>query len=208
VSGDATGEPVDDPDAALRADRRRLTWGGAAWLFVLAAIGVVQIVRGQWIDAAIFGVTTLLLVAAVLLVPVGTPTRRPGIRRIIAGGAVVAAILGLSTRHGAVAAITMIVAGVAAVLIVWPPVDRPAPEAPWPKALRRLAFAWTVIWIVGCLWELLEFVLGGLIPNGRITHPALSDLLDPIVTPGIGQLAFAMIWVAAGIFLVRRGGRR
>jgi hypothetical protein len=208
VSGETAGEPVEQPDAAVRADHRRLTWGGAAWLFVLAAIGVVQIVRHQWIDAAIFGVTTLLLVVAVVLVPVGRATSRPGIRPLVAGGAVIAAVLGLSTRHGAIAAITMIVAGIAAVGIAWPPVDRAAPAGPWPKALRRLAVAWTLIWIIACLWELLEFVLGGLVPTGRITHPALSDLLDPIVTPGIGQLLFALLWVAAGIFLVRRGGRR
>jgi hypothetical protein len=208
VSGETAGEPVEQPDAAVRADHRRLTWGGAAWLFVLAAIGVVQIVRHQWIDAAIFGVTTLLLVVAVVLVPVGRATSRPGIRPLVAGGAVIAAVLGLSTRHGAIAAITMIVAGIAAVAIAWPPVDRAARPGPWPKALRRLAVAWTLIWIIACLWELLEFVLGGLVPTGRITHPALSDLLDPIVTPGIGQLVFALLWVAAGIFLVRRGGRR
>jgi hypothetical protein len=38
--------------------------------------------------------------------------------------------------------------------------------------------------------------------------PALSDLIDPIVTPGLGQAVFAAVWLAIGIFLVVRGGRR
>lgn len=208
MSGEATGEPVDDPAAGVSRGRR-VTWGGLAWLSVLAAIGAVQVVRGQWIDAAIFGGAALVLTAdAVGLLPAGKPRRRPGVRVLVVGGAFIAVVLSFAPRHGLLAAVTLLAVGVAAVVIAWPPAEAPAPAGAWPKALRTLAIWWSAIWIAGCVWELVQFILGGISPGGRVRYPALSDLLDPVVALGIGQAVFAVVWIAAGVFLVARGGRR
>lgn len=195
-------------EAATSQGARRLTWGGVAWLLVLTAIGAVQVVRGQWVDAAIFGAAAAVLAAdAVGLLPAGTPRRRPRTRVLVWAGAIVAVVLGFAPRHGLIAGATLIVVGIAAVVIAWPPAEGRLPGERWPKALRSLAASWAVIWVIGCLWELAQFILGGVALGGRSAHPALSDLLDPLGTPGIGQLAFALVWVAGGVFLVARGGR-
>ncbi len=208
MSGAHASEPVEEPDAAAPRRAGRLTWGGAAWLFVLAAIGIVQVVRGQWIDAVIFGgAATALAADAAGLIPAGAPRSRPRSASLLAAGAAFAGVLSLAPRHGVVAAIAVLAVGIAALLIAWPPAP-PRGVSPWPRALRELAIWWAAIWIVGCLWELAQFILGGLAPGGRGAHPALSDLLDPVVAPGIGQVVFAVAWVAAGVFLVVRGGAR
>ena len=209
MSGETVGDPKDDPHVAPAQVRRRLTWGGAAWLFVLVATGIVQIVRRQWIDAAIFGAAALLLTAdAAGLFPVGRPRTLPRMRVLLGAAAACLIVLSLAPRHGVLAAVTMLAIGVGAVIVAWPPISDPRPPSPWPRALRRLGIAWAVIWIVGCIWELIEFILGGLSPQARVMFPALSDMLDPIVTPGLGQAVFAAAWLAIGIFLVMRRRRR
>jgi hypothetical protein len=212
VSGETVGDPKDESEVAPARVRRRLTWGGAAWLFVLVATGIVQIIRRQWIDAAFFGAAALLLAAdAAGLFPVGRPRPRPRMRVLLGAAAGCLVVLSLAPRHGVLATVTMLAIGVGAVVIAWPPMSEPRPPSPWPRALRRLGIAWAVIWIIGCIWELIEFILGGLGvfgPQERVMFPALSDLIDPIVTPGLGQAVFAAVWLAIGIFLVVRGGRR
>lgn len=213
MSGETVGDPKDKPEVAPEVapagGRRRLTWGGAAWLFVLVATGIVQIIRRQWIDTAIFGAAALLLAAdAAGLFPGGRPRARPRLRVLLGAAAVCLVVLSLAPRHGVLATVTMLAIGVGAVVVAWPPLSEPRPPSRWPRPLRRLGIAWAVIWIIACIWELIEFILGGLGPQERVMFPALSDLLDPIVTPGLGQAVFAAGWLAIGIFLVVRGGRR
>jgi hypothetical protein len=59
--------------------------------------------------------------------------------------------------------------------------------------------------VLGCLWELAQFILG-------LTRPgdpafALSDLLDPLLAAWPGRLVFILLWLAGGCFLLLRGRR-
>lgn len=101
-------------------------------------------------------------------------------------------------------AAVVIAAGVTALALAWSQPDGP-PAAPWSRGLQRLAIAWSVILVAGCLWELLQFILGRVEP--RLQWFALSDLVDPLVSSLPGRVLFIAAWVVAGVFLVRRGRR-
>ena len=191
-----------------RAGVRSLHLGSVAWIAILAVTGVVQLLRDQLADALIFGIASLLLLLiAAGAVPVLDRLRRPPLTVTVLGATGVALLVAVVPRHSVIAGIAFGVVVVLAVLAGAPPANT-LPRTRWPKTLRRLAWAWAVIWIAACLWELLQVLLGGTTAGGRIAHPALSDLLDPLLAQPPGRIAFAVCWAAIGLFLVTRGGRR
>ncbi len=190
------------------AERRRVRWGSLAWLTVLSLIGIVQLTRRQWGDALVFGIAAVALIAeAAGVFPVLDRLRRPAVAVVAVAAAVAAALLVVVPRHSPVSAGAFALVGAAAVIVAVPP-PRDGERRRWSPALRGLGWAWASIVIVACLWELLQVMLGGSTPGGRAAHPALSDLLDPVLNTLPGRIGFAVVWAGIGLFLVTRRPRR
>jgi hypothetical protein len=190
------------------APTRRVTVATGCWLFVLVAIGVVQIVRTQWFDALVYAVAAV----GVVLVAIGLSPRPPGWHIALpwlAGSAgVVAAILCFLPRHSLAMQAAVIGIGGAAIVLAWSAaaVARPGTPTRLTRGILRLALAWALIVVTGCVWELIQFILGLVEPDSRWF--ALSDLLNPAVDSVPGRVVFIAAWIAGGAWLLRRGGTR
>ncbi|HKT56843.1 MAG TPA: hypothetical protein VJR25_08725 [Microbacterium sp.] len=181
------------------------TRGQLCWITILVLIGIVQIVRAQLFDAVFFGAAAIVTVLdATGLLPVAPARRRVAGRLLVGAGAVAAVAVGLLPRHLPAMIMVMLVLGAAVLVLVWPGSGE---RAPWGRGMRRLAWCWTLIVVVGCLWELFAFIAGLVDPSAPIV-PALSDLLDPLLADRVGQAVFAVIWAVLGVWLVRRAVRR
>ncbi len=201
---------TDGTGAAAGRTRGRPSRAALAWLAVIGLIGIVQLARGQWGDAALFGAAGVVVaVSALSTRRAGRHAGRPAAPVIASGAVLLIVALSVVPRHSVWALIAVVITGAAAAVTTWrqPAADDSRAQA-WTPALRTLAWSWAAIVIVASLWELLQVTLGRILPGGRAAYPALSDLLDPLVTPPIGQTLFAMCWVALGVFLATRGGRR
>ena len=182
----------------------------APWIFILAAICLVQIVRQQPVDAAIFGAGTVVLA---LDAAGALPTRRVrpaiGLTAVIAAATLVAVVLALAPRHGVVAGIAVAAVGLVALALAWflPPVAA-APDGPQRRLrVRRAAIGWACVALVMCLVELWSFLMGRLTTDAKGEHPAISELLDPVLDDAIWRAVFAVAWLALGVLLVTRGRR-
>ncbi len=185
-----------------RAARRALRWPVLCWTVILLLIGTVQIVRAEWFDAVLFFAAAALVAASAWLpLPGGGRISRGA---LLTGTVLAAGALALLPRHGVWMGIGVGLVGVAAIALSWP--GAPSRGAAWTTGLRRLAVGWAAILVAGCLWELAQFIVGRLHPEQP--SYALSDLLDPLIDTPVGKAAFVAAWLAAGLFLVRRGGRR
>jgi hypothetical protein len=51
-------------------------------------------------------------------------------------------------------------------------------------------------------------VLGRVVPAQKAEHPAISDLLDPAIDQFWFRALFVIGWLALGLALLGRGGRR
>jgi hypothetical protein len=194
----AQGEPV--------AGRPRLgvRWSEWLWLTILTAIGVVQIIRAQWFDAVVFFVVVVaLLVDAFGLIPAVSRGRRLATRGLVVGAAAIGAVMCFLPRHATWMGVAVLLAGAAGVVIAWP--QRPGTAPAWSPGLRRLAWTWSAIVVIGCVWELTQFVLARIAPQRQWF--ALSDLVDPLVATVPGRILFIAAWVACGAFLLGRGRR-
>ncbi|WP_417555823.1 hypothetical protein [Microbacterium sp.] len=193
-------KPGSDAGGHASSQRgRALRWPVVCWLIILVLIGIVQVVRGDVFDTVAFAVAIVLVIASILL-----PQRAGrGVHTSVIAitSTVLAVAVALLPRHSPGMVAAVLVTGVVALISGW--AGTASAVHRWTPGLHRLAVAWAVILVVGCLWELAQFIVGRLAP----TQPsfALSDLVDPLLDVPLGKAVFAMAWLACGVFLVLRG---
>lgn len=62
---------------------------------------------------------------------------------------------------------------------------------------------WAAIGVAACLWELTSFIAQQVWPADADSHPAVSDLVAPLLAGGVGRGVFLMLWAAAGWWLLQ-----
>ena len=194
---------MSDPAVGMTtsATRGRRVLRAAPWLAILLITGTVQFVRNAPWDGVIF-----VTACAVLTVDVVRPLSswpRPHVRRKLVWLVVAAAgvLLVLMPRHSVGEGIVAIAIGLTALLFAWP--DRPASaRVADDPTIRRTGVLWAITALAVCVWELTSFVLGRVMPGGVIEHPAISDLINPILDVDWGHAVFAAAWLAFGALLL------
>jgi hypothetical protein len=175
---------------------RRLTVDLPVLALVLAAIA--HWIRGAPADALIFLAVTLLLLIterprADVVTEFDEPFRVPGIAVVAAG------VLVLSFGRDSVpVAVAVSVIGLVALFAEWRdpslPADRPVPRRAW---------VWSAVALSWCGWELLSFVFEQAAGGLSLTHPTMSDLVDPLLTNRWVQAIAITGWFAAGVAMLR-----
>lgn len=186
-----------------------MRWGAGAWIGILLAIGVVQAVRAQWFDAGVFFAVSVVLVVDVARTASRRSAPDPATGTVRGPWVLIAAVAaGLTAcilpRHSVPMQVLVCAVGLAVILLAWRR-GNGEPGGSWPPGLRRLALAWSLLVVAGCIWELAQFLIG-------LRHPsrpafALSDLLDPLLSTAPGKIVFVALWIAGGAYLLRRGRR-
>lgn len=203
--------------------RRRRVVGAAPWVLVLVAVGAVQAVRAQWVDAALFlAVATALALDAVGVIDglrrrvgarsatldaaAGVRTTPGRLARTAAWAVLVlaAVVLVAATRHGPVAGLVAIVLGVLAVAIAWTPAPPSVPNPPRRGARRRAAVLWASVVVAAAVWELATFIGGRIAPPVRPEFPSVSEIVDPLLDQPAGRAVFVAVWLGLGGFLLTR----
>jgi hypothetical protein len=62
---------------------------------------------------------------------------------------------------------------------------------------------WSAVGLSWCLWELISFVYEQAAGGLSLTHPTMSDLVDPLLTSRLAQAAAIAGWLAAGLAMLR-----
>jgi hypothetical protein len=122
---------------------------------------------------------------------------RPTVRGVALGGAAVAVSLLLATWSSLTVGAYVVVGGVGAALVAVA-MSRPLVPASARLPVRRW-LPWLLLALALALWELALLLLGN-----NDSWPPLSLLADPIDRVGAGRFSLALLWVAAGWWLVRR----
>ncbi len=191
-----------------------------SWLAILGLTATFHFLRGAPADGWIYlGGAAVLALDALgwLRVPLRLRTDRDTLsRRVIAGVLIAVASITLAFTPLFGDADTTIVVGLGVLLlpVVW--ADR-ATDAPTASSLedpaeraavRRAAYAWSAVIVIGCVWEVGAFFLGRSSPGAELRFPALSDLVDPLVAWPVSRAVLVALWLLGGYALVRRGRTR
>ncbi|WP_066519850.1 hypothetical protein [Curtobacterium ammoniigenes] len=195
---------------STRLQRLALTWPWAAILLITSGF---QFGRGAPVDGIVFaGVAVALVIDALITSRRRTRRRRRPLLRLpeqsftwratVVVGLLVAAGVGVAAPQSIVALVAVVAAGVLASILAWP---RDRPMRALHDATARSAGLWAVLIVALCTWELLNFFLGVGSARADWQHPALSDLIAPLLDNRVVRgLGFA-IWLAAGAALIRHG---
>ncbi len=202
----ATDRPVES-ERAEQTGTRSATVTRAAWIAILSLTGTFHLFRGAPFDGAIFfGGALVLLADAFGWLRFGSLSRERRTRRVVVLVvlAVVLLVLALAPLYGGVETVVIVAIGLALVPIVWPQPAIPTPKAR-PDSVRRAAFAWSVIAVLSCAWEIGAYFMSRPSLADEYAFPPLSDLVDPFVASPIGRAALIAAWLAGGYALIRRG---
>ncbi|HEY3469934.1 MAG TPA: hypothetical protein VGL47_32715 [Amycolatopsis sp.] len=180
---------------ALGFPTRSVTFDLPVVALTLAA--VAHWIRGAPADALIFLAVTLLLLVTerpgATEAELGEPFHVPGFA-VVAAGLLVLAF----GRDSVPVAVAISAIGLVALFAEWRdpslPVDRPVPRRAW---------LWSAVALAWCAWELLSFVYEQAAGGLSLTHPTMSDLVDPLLTSRIVQALAITGWLAAGLAMLR-----
>jgi hypothetical protein len=167
-------------------------------VLVLALTALAHWIRGAPTDALIFlAVTLLLLITEWRSVREDTlasePFRVPDIA-VVAAGLLVLAF----GRDSVPVAVAISAIGLAALFAEWRdpslPPDRPVPRRAW---------VWSAVGLSWVVWEFVAFLYEQAAGGLSLTHPTMSDLVDPLLTNRVVQMVAITGWLAAGLAMLR-----
>lgn len=176
-------------------------------LVLLAVTGIVHVIRGAPVDAAIFLGVAAALAATELIKPdpVATQPRQfPNRPLFVLAGSVLFGIAVGWAQFSVFSETVLIVVGVLALLAVWRQ-GEPNPTATPP--VRYGALAWVALALTWCGWELVSFVHEVNVDDVSIGHPTMSDIVEPLLSHQYVRWLALTAWIAAGYGLVRIGRR-
>ncbi len=163
----------------------------------LSLAALAHWIRGATADALIFLVVTLALLLTERFWTeeslVAQPFQVPW--PSIAAAALLVLAFG---RDSVPVGVAISAIGVAALVTQWRdpslPADRPVPPRAW---------LWSAVGLSWCLWELISFIFEQAAGGLSLTHPTMSDLVDPLLASRFAQAAAITGWLAAGLAMLR-----
>ncbi|UKD57842.1 hypothetical protein L3Q65_14295 [Amycolatopsis sp. FU40] len=154
-------------------------------------------IRGAPADGVIFFASAILLLLterhSTPADPLLPAVRLPGTSLIVAV-ALVALVFGRQTVPMFLA-VTAI--GIGALIVEWRDPSLP------PRPVPRRGWLWVALAISWCLWELVSFIYEQAAGGLSLTHPTMSDLVDPMLDNRVVQALALGVWVAAGLAMLR-----
>jgi hypothetical protein len=182
-----------------------------AWL-ILVITGVVHIIRGAPVDAAIFlGVAGALALTEFRQPPIEDPTTPPPHRvgpteavAVLAGAILFGVVVGTWIPFSTPVETAVIAAGILAITAVWRQPTRPSPD---PPPVCHGALAWMAIGLAWCAWELVSFFHEINVRDVSLNHPTFSDIVEPALTHPVVRWITLTAWSGAGYAMVRTARR-
>lgn len=197
---------------------RRWLRDDAPWIAILCLTSGFQFFRGAPADGAVFVAAALALALDSLgLLRFLGSARFPRAAVGYTIGAAIVVVIAALPRFSIAAGVIVAGVGLAVIPFAWSdPARHSAPRRPQgsreagspPRAIRRAAILWSGLAVALCLWEMTAFFLGMPSAAAQYAHPALSDVIMPLLGNPLSLGAGTALWLLGGAALLRRGRPR
>ncbi|MGZ6785739.1 MAG: hypothetical protein ACXVEL_05270 [Nocardioidaceae bacterium] len=177
-------------------------------LWAVLGAGIAHVVRQNYVDiATFFGIAAVIVADAFRVRPRVRPFGTGWTRRAMLAVCVAYALLVLPlARSGLALQLVLAVPGAVALWLVWR-VGRSSLQDAEPTGRTGYRWLWPSVLVVGCLFELYNFVLQPNAQTDSFQHPTLSAIGTPLLAWPVSRAVVAGLWLAIGFWLLRAIGR-
>jgi hypothetical protein len=181
---------------------KRLLTGINPWLPVFAFVTLFHIIRGSGLDALIFGLGCLLLIADWKhLIKWHMPERQK-----VSGWVILlvmsisSSVLFFSERDGWEDKLLLVTLAPIAVTMVYYRDHGPKPGST--KVMARTKAIWITLALMMAVSELFAFIFAEVYKDDS-SFPTISVLVNPVLDSPYGRAIFLIVWMAIGVGLLQ-----
>ncbi len=177
---------------------KRVLSGMNPWLPPMVYVAIFHVMRDSFVDAFIFGVGCLMLIADwKKWIPWAMP-ERPKVRRVtvLLVIAAASAVLFFSERGGWQDQVLLIALAPIALAMVYYRDHGPKPSST--PVMNRTRWAWLVLATFLCVSELFAFIWADAFKDDE-RYPTISMIVNPVLESPYGRGIFLVLWMLTGV---------
>jgi hypothetical protein len=181
---------------------KRLLSGINPWLPPMVFVAIFHYMRGSFIDAWIFLVGSLLLVADwKRWIKVGMP-ERPRFKRwtVLLAISIAVSVLFFSKRGGWQDVVLLLALAPIALSLVFYRDHGPKPSST--PLMNHTRWIWLTLAVVLCVSELFAYIWANAFKDDK-TYPTISIIVNPILESPYGRGLFLAVWMLIGVGLLQ-----
>lgn len=177
------------------------------WLPVFAFVTAFHLNRGSYLDALIFGLGSLLLIADWKKWIPWTMPEKPKVSGWVMGLVILisCSVLFFSERNGWQDKVLLLTLAPLAIFMVYYRDHGPKPGAT--TAMTRTKWIWMVLALFMAVSELFAYIFATVYQDDE-TYPTISILVNPILDSPYGRAVFLILWMLIGFGLLQARKKR
>jgi hypothetical protein len=177
------------------------------WLPPMVYVSIFHFMRGSYIDAVIFGLGSLLMIADWKTwfhwrMPERPKAGRIPIFFVIAGAS---SVLFFSERGGWQDVVLLLALAPIALTMVYYRDHGPKPSST--KLMNRTRWAWTMLAVFMCVSELFAYMWANAFKDDD-RYPTISIIVNPVLDSPYGRGIFLVLWMLIGVGLLQLWRKR
>jgi hypothetical protein len=165
-------------------------------------VAIFHLMRGSYVDAIIFGVGSLILIADWKHWVKWSMPERPRFRSwtILLVIAIASSVLFFSERGGWQDVVLLLTLAPVALTLVYYRDHGPKPSST--RLMNRTRRLWLTLAVVMCVSELFAYIWANVFKDDK-TYPTISIIVNPVLESPYGRGVFLVLWMLIGVGLLQ-----
>jgi hypothetical protein len=181
---------------------KRLLAGMNPWLPPMIYVAIFHLMRGAYVDSAIFAVGSFILVADWKKWIRWSMPERPkfGWLPVALSITVASSVLYFSERDGWQDRVLLVALAPVALFLVYYRDHGPKPSST--RVMNRTRWLWLTLAVIMCVSELFAYIWANAFKDDK-SYPTISIIVNPVLDSPYGRGIFLTLWMLIGVGLLQ-----
>ena len=181
---------------------KRALSGMNPWLPPMVYVAIFHFMRESWVDAAIFTIGSLLVIADWKKLFRWEMPERPKLSKtpVLLAILLASSILFFSERGGWQDTVLLLALAPIALFMVYYRDHGPKPSST--KLMNRTRWLWLTLATILCVSELFAYIWANAFKDDA-SYPTISIIVNPVLESPYGRGIFLLVWMLIGVGLIQ-----
>lgn len=181
---------------------KRALSGMNPWLPPMVYVAIFHFMRESWVDAAIFSIGSLLIIADWKKLLRWEMPERPKLSKtpVLLAILLASSILFFSERGGWQDTVLLLALAPIALFMIYYRDHGPKPSST--RLMNRTRWLWLTLAILLCVSELFAYIWANSFKDDD-RYPTISIIVNPVLESPYGRGIFLVIWMLIGVGLIQ-----